>query len=272
MKALIHRVLAREAARGSLHLLAELGVNPFKTYQTLRGVPAFVTRHLEFRRQARRYAHECGPLSMRPHFGDRFDASGSASGHYFHQDLLVAQRVFENQPRRHVDIGSRIDGFVAHVASFREVEVFDIRPLHSSVRNIVFRRADLSEPHWPFIDYCDSISSLHAIEHIGLGRYGDPVCYRGHINALENIWRALHAGGKFYFSVPMGRQRVEYDGQRVFHLKYLLTLLDRYVVDSFSYVADDGSLHENVQLGLTNIESNFGCEYGCAIFELTKTT
>lgn len=270
MKPLLRRVLSTEVARGSLHLLSELGVNPLKTYTTLRGVPAFVGRHLEFRRQARRYANESGPLRMRPYFGDRFATSGSASGHYFHQDLLVARRVFENRPRRHVDIGSRVDGFVAHVASFREVEVFDVRPQGSPVRNIVFRQADLSEASWPFIDYCDSISSLHAIEHIGLGRYGDPVQYRGHVNALDNIWRALQPRGKFYFSVPMGPRRVEYDGQRVFPLQDLLALLDRYVVDAFSYVADDGSLHEDVRLDPTSIEANLGCEYGCAIFELTK--
>jgi hypothetical protein len=270
MKTLLRRVLATEAARGSLHLLGELGVNPFKTYRTLRGVPAFVGRHWEFRRQAKRYGNECGPLELRPYFGDRFDGSGSACGHYFHQDLLVARKIFENRPRRHVDIGSRVDGFVAHVASFREIEVFDVRPQRSSARNIQFRQADLSQEGWSLVDYCDSISSLHAIEHIGLGRYGDPVQYRGHIGALNNIWKALQPRGKFYFSVPMGRQRVEYDGQRVFPLEYLLSLLDKYVVDSFSYVADDGELYENARLDRASIEANFGCEYGCAIFELTK--
>jgi hypothetical protein len=270
MKPLIRRVLATQTARGSLHLLGELGINPFKTYQTLRGVPAFVERHREFRRQAERYDNECGPLELRPYFGDALATSGNASGHYFHQDLLVARKVFENRPRRHVDIGSRVDGFVAHVASFREIEVFDVRPQRSSARNIVFRQADLSKEGGMLVDYCDSISSLHALEHIGLGRYGDPIHYRGHIDALNNITRALQARGKFYFSVPMGRRRVEYDGQRVFPLAYLLTLLSAYTVDSFSYVGDDGELYENAQLDSASIESNFGCEYGCAIFELTK--
>ena len=43
--------------------------------------------------------------SNRPIFEDRFAESGSASGHYFHQDLLVARKIFENKPVRHVDIG-----------------------------------------------------------------------------------------------------------------------------------------------------------------------
>ena len=64
---------------------------------------------------------------MSPCLTDRFEESGAARGHYFHQDLLVAQRIFDSAPARHVDMGSRIDGFVAHVASFREPEQRDLR-------------------------------------------------------------------------------------------------------------------------------------------------
>ena len=58
---------------------------------------------------------------------ERFEESGIMSGHYFHQDLYVARKIFLQNPGKHVDIGSRTDGFVAHVAAFREIEIFDIR-------------------------------------------------------------------------------------------------------------------------------------------------
>jgi len=45
-----------------------------------------------------------------------------------------------------VDIGSRVDGFVAHVASFREIEVFDIRPITTKVPGATFIQADLMNP------------------------------------------------------------------------------------------------------------------------------
>ena len=52
----------------------------------------------------------------------------------------MAQKIFEARPLRHVDVGSRIDGFIAHVASFRVVEEIDIRPSPMQIKNVVFIR------------------------------------------------------------------------------------------------------------------------------------
>ena len=122
-----------------------------------------------------------------PVIGDKTATSWNSSGVYFLQDLYVAQEIYKNKPHRHVDIGSRIDGFVAHLAVFRKVEVFDIRPLNSEIKNVVFKQADLMKLDENLIDYSDSISSLHTIEHFGLGRYGDQIDPNGHLKGFENI-------------------------------------------------------------------------------------
>jgi SAM-dependent methyltransferase len=206
-----------------------------------------------------------------PILNERFSESGKMSGHYFHQDLLVATKIFENRPVRHIDIGSRTDGFIAHLAVFREVEIIDIRDQVSSVKNILFRKADLMKLPDDLINCCDSISSLHVIEHFGLGRYGDPIDYNGHLKAIENIGKALKEGGKFYFSTPIGDQRIEFNAHRVFAVNYLMELFkSNFTIDSFSYVNDKGELFENVKLDQENIKINFECHYGCGIFELTK--
>lgn len=69
-----------------------------------------------------------------------YDAqAGTASGHYFHQDLLVASFIHNSNPARHIDIGSSIAGFVAYVASFRKIKVMDVRQLKSTGHeNIAF--------------------------------------------------------------------------------------------------------------------------------------
>ena len=195
-----------------------------------------------------------------------------AHGHYFHQDLLIAQKILRAGPEKHIDIGSRIDGFVAHVATFREIEIFDIRNISARIRNIKFTRADImARLDERYIDYCDSLSCLHALEHFGLGRYGDPIEYDGHLRGLENLFLMLRKGGRLYLSVPIGPQRIEFNAHRVFSVGYLLNLFEpRFSVVSFSYVDDDGDLHEDELLDFNEIRNDFNCIYGCGIFELTK--
>ena len=122
-----------------------------------------------------------GPIY--PILADKKTESGRIKGQYFHQDLLVAQRIFEKTPIRHIDVGSRVDGFVAHVASFRKIDVFDIRPLESKVDNIQFIQDDFINPVNAIDNSTDSLSCLHALEHFGLGRYGDPIDAYGHVKA-----------------------------------------------------------------------------------------
>lgn len=235
----------------------------------IRAYQRYLRNYSEFKRQLGESGTDFR-LVRRPMLEDRHRQSGTASGHYFHQDLLVAQKVFENAPTRHVDIGSRVDGFVAHVASFREIEVLDIRELDVEIRNIRFRRTDITSGD-VVPEYCDSASCLHALEHFGLGRYGDRVDCNGHLVALENITAMLKSGGKLYLSVPIGSQRVEFDAHRVFSARYVVDMIEQaYEVDSFSYVAKDGRLLRDVELDEDALERNFDCRYGLGIFELTK--
>ena len=248
------------------------GVNPKIAIYTIKGLP-FYYRNLQLLNNQKRTSAKTFSLGkLHPCLSDRFSSSGLARGHYFHQDLLVATRIFLNNPGIHVDVGSRIDGFVAHVASFRPIEVIDIRPLPSQIPNVSFMQADMMSPvEDNLVDYCDSLSCLHALEHFGLGRYGDPVNYDGYLLGLNNLYRLLKQGGTFYFSVPIGPQRINFDAHRVFSIAYLLELLDgKYTIDHFSFVDDRGDLHENASLSKSNEENNFGCVYGCGIFELTK--
>ncbi len=136
----------------------------------------------------------------------------------------MARKIFNNNPKRHLDIGLRTDGFDAHVAVFREIEIMDVREQISNVKNIVFRKADLMQLPQDMINTFDSISSLHAVEHFGLGRNGDPVDYFGHLKGIENMTKMLTIGGKYYFAVPLGMQRIEFNGHRVFSVSYLLDL------------------------------------------------
>lgn len=255
-------------------LAASFGLDPLKFIQSFRGIRRFLTNYLQLKKQMKNTIYPFRISSFYPVLGDSFQTNGATSGHYFHQDLYVAQQIYCRNPRVHFDVGSRVDGFVAHVASFREIKVVDVRPTEIDIPNMEFYTADLSRPLPPeLIGGCDSVSCLHALEHFGLGRYGDPVDVNGYEAGFENLMNMLSEGGILYLSVPIGPQRIEFNAHRVFDVKTICDMAIRRggVVKSFSYVDDAGRFHKNVVLkNDTDDNSNFDCAYGCGIFEIVK--
>jgi hypothetical protein len=253
------------------HWLRALGVNPRQTWAALRGLPATWRDYCAFRRAHTGSA--AWPLRFDfPSLTDRTAESGVARGAYFHQDLLVARRVHARAPRRHLDVGSRVDGFVAHVASFREIEVLDIRPQRAAVPGLRFLQHDLQQPAGALRAAFDSVSCLHALEHFGLGRYGDPIDPEGWRGGFAHLVELVAPGGWLYFSVPIGPQRVEFNSHRVFGLATLVELARIHDLEiiGFHWVDDAGDLHSDAALTPELLASDAGCWMGCGIFEFRR--
>jgi hypothetical protein len=206
-----------------------------------------------------------------PNFSDKEDAGGTTSGHYFYQDLLVARKVFLSEPIKHFDVGSRIDGFVAHVAVFRPIEVLDIRPVLCSIPNLIFRQCNIQDLPEDLFECCDSLSCLHALEHFGLGRYKDPIDINGFESGFNNLVKMLIPNGVLYLSVPIGNERIEFNAHRVFAINTILELAKAQLqLIDFAYVDDIGNLHEGIDINSLDIENNYFLTYGCGIFEFRK--
>ncbi len=199
-------------------LSTQVGIDPVKLFYFFSSTPRYIRDFLCFKRE---YS---GQIKFQPCLHDWYEEGGTTRDEYFLQDLFVARKIFKAAPDRHVDIGSRVDGFVAHVASFRKIEVFDVRPISTQIPNIVFKQADFLKPLGGKKDYCDSLSCLHALEHFGLGRYGDPIVPDGFIHGFVNMAALLKTGGTFYLSVPLGISRVEFNANRVFDPSVIVKL------------------------------------------------
>ena len=242
-----------------------IGFFPGTLLKTLKGIPQFVRDLRKYQKLNNDSSFRVSLRYLFPILTDREASAGMASGHYFHQDLWAARRIFEQAPKQHVDIGSRVDGFVAHLLVFMPVTIIDIRQLESSVQGLSFIRDDATGLSTIASDSVKSISSLHAAEHFGLGRYSDPIdpsaCFK-FMNALQ---RVLARGGRLYFAVPVGRERVEFNAHRVFAPKTIVDSFPQLQLLSFSYVADDGNLYEDADLA-----SAAKCDYGCGLFQFTK--
>ncbi len=238
-----------------------------KSINNIRGLIPFLKDYRTFKKQK---MNEIPFGKIYPCLTDKFETSGTSSGHYFHQDLFVAQQVFRKSPLKHVDIGSRVDGFIAHVAAYRNIEVFDIRTNDTKIENIEYKQLNLAQ-ETTYVEYTDSLSCLHALEHFGLGRYGDPIDVNGHGKGLNNFHKMLKTSGTFYLSVPIGPLRIEYNAHRVFSIRYIFDMIqDKFKLISFSYVNDAGYFYKNVKLTEKEIQTNVNCKFGCGIFILSK--
>ena len=102
-------------------------------------------------------------------------------------------------PRSHIDVGSRIDGFIAHHICVRNVEVLDIRPLSAKIENVTFIQWDITDPSSALNGLADCVSSLHTFEHIGLGRYGDKSDPDVWDKGLKSIISLLAPWGRYGF-------------------------------------------------------------------------
>lgn len=253
----------RKPLHAILRTMQTYGFDIRKTFRAVRLTPTFIAEYVEFRRRSRSGLPAVS--SIYPILHEKTLQSGVAGGHYFHQDLWAAGKIFARRPKRHLDIGSRIDGFIAHLLVFMEVSVIDIRPLTSGVANLNFIQEDATELKGVANDSVESLSSLHAAEHFGLGRYGDQIDPEAHLTFMKTLSRILQPGGRLYFSVPVGRERVEFNAHRVLSPRTVLQALDGLTLVSFSAVKDDGTLHmdcsPNEMLDQT---------YACGLFELTK--
>jgi Caenorhabditis protein of unknown function, DUF268 len=81
------------------------------------------------------------------------------------------------------------------------------------------------------------------------------------------LQRVLKPGGALYFSVPVGRERVEFNAHRVFAPQTIIDCFSKLQLASFAYVGDDGCLYENEKPELSAAGQ---CAYGCGLFEFTK--
>jgi len=242
------------------------GFNPVKLFYGIRGI-------LPFLADARRYSRMSPRPSMRiqwrflfPIFDERFEAAGSARGQYFHQDLWAARLIYKRSPQDHIDIGSRIDGFIAHLLTFRSVTIIDIRDMPHLVSGLSFVRDDATKLSGFGDNSIDSLSSLHVAEHFGLGRYSDPVDPEATFLFMQSLQRVLRPGGRLYFSVPIGRERVEFNAHRIFDVKTILSTFGGLELVSFSYIGDDGDLYEGA-----SPDSVPPMNLGCGLFEFTKS-
>ena len=163
--------------------------NPIEIIRSLAASPKFISDYIKFKLKTKNWKLKVYPVLL-----DKKQQSANL-GEYFWQDLFVAKKIIAHNPIRHIDVGSRIDGFISHLACVRKVEVFDIRPLTSEIHNVEFTQWDITDPNPTLNGSADCVSCLHTLEHIGLGRYGDKLDPDGWKIGLKSLVDLVAPGG-----------------------------------------------------------------------------
>ena len=185
--------------------------------------------------------------------GTAFDA------HYVYHTAWAARRLLRHPVAEHVDIGSDLR-FVTLASAFQPMRFLDYRPAAVKLSQLECGHANLLA-----LDLADrsvaSLSCMHVVEHIGLGRYGDPIRFDGSDRAMAELQRALAPGGLLYFVVPVGKPTLVFHAHRIFRASDIAQRFGELELIEFALVDDAGRFHEGLPLTASD-----GLSYGCGCF------
>ena len=179
--------------------------------------------------------------------------------HYFHQGAWLARHLAARPVTAHVDVGSSVM-MLSVMTAWAPTVFVDVRPLRAGISGLFPVAGTLAG--LPFADRSvASLSCLHVIEHVGLGRYGDPLDPEGARAAAGELARVLAPGGCLYLSAPVGRERVCFNAHRVFSPHTILGWFSGFELAGFSFVDDAGAFRAR-----QDPAAAAGLEYGCGMF------
>jgi len=184
--------------------------------------------------------------------------------HYVLHIAWAIRKVKEINPALHVDISSSLY-FCTNLSAFFPVEFYDYRPANLFLTNLKTAFADITKLQFDS-NSIKSLSSMHTIEHIGLGRYGEPIDYDGDLKAISELKRVTAKDGNLLFVVPIGKPKIVFNAHRIYSYKQILSYFNDWKLKEFSLITDDdkgGKLIIDATEDIVN-EQKYGC--GCFWF------
>lgn len=190
----------------------------------------------------------------------RFDA------HYVYHTAWAARKVKEIGAASHTDVSSSLY-FSSIVSAFMPVEFYDYRPAKLNLSGLSSSPADLTKLHFED-NSIKSLSCMHTVEHVGLGRYGDPIDPEGDIQAAKELERVVAKGGSFLFVVPIGKSQIQFNAHRIYSYKMVMDMFPELTLKEFSLIPDN-AIDKGIIYNATEEQSNKQV-YGCGCFWFTK--
>jgi SAM-dependent methyltransferase len=238
------------------------------TANSVFGLPRFLRDWLTFSRLNQKdHRFKWAASELYPCISDATESTGF-DRHYTFHTAWAARVLAETRPAVHHDIGSAIY-FSTIVSAFLPVRFYDVRPARLTLSNLVSDEANLTQ--LPFAsNSIESLSCMHVVAHVGLGRYGDTVDPQGDLKAIAELKRVVKPGGTLLFVVPLGAQgRIQFNAHRIYTAEMVQSYFkDGFDLSSWALISDnpaDGDLLVNPPADVVNRQS-----YGCGCFWFRK--
>ena len=205
-------------------------------------------------------------------WGDRFPclndktATTDFDRHYVYHTAWAARVLAQTRPEFHLDLSSSLY-FCGMMSAFLPVRFYDYRPAQLVLSNLSTESADLLALPFPN-DSVNSLSCMHVVEHVGLGRYGDSLDPDGDLKAISELKRVLAVRGNLLFVVPIGRPRVMFNAHRIYSYDQIREYFSALELKEFALIPDSAS-----EGGLVYAADKAMVErqvYGCGCFWFTK--
>jgi len=199
--------------------------------------------------------------NKKPYLNDNTSQTNFDAHYIYHPAWAI--RILKNiNPEKHIDISSTLH-FCSMLSAFIYTEFYDFRPAQLNLNNLESKKADLT--HLPFENNSiKSLSCMHTVEHIGLGRYGDKLDPDGDLKAIEELKRVLAIGGNLLFVVPIGKPKIVFNAHRIYSYNQIISYFRNINLKSFSLVTDTNNFIPNASKTVAD-KQNFGC--GCFWFK-----
>lgn len=193
-------------------------------------------------------------------------ATTSFDRHYVYHTAWAARIVAKINPEIHTDIASMLY-FPVILSAFVPVKYYDYRPARLPLGGLSSEHADLLK--LPFKDgEVKSLSCMHALEHVGLGRYGDPIDPDGDLKAMKELKRVLTPGGSLLVVVPIGGvPKIQFNAHRIYSYGQIMEYFSDLNLKEFTLIHQyerDGDITYNASKELADKEK-YGC--GCFLFQ-----
>ena len=183
--------------------------------------------------------------------------------HYIYHTAWASRIIKSIQPKEHVDISSTLF-FSTTISAFVPVRFYDIRPPIIKLDNLETGKVDLIS--LPFEDESfHSLTCMHVVEHIGLGRYGDQVDPDGDLMAMKELERVTAKLGNLLFVVPVGIPKIQFNAHRIYSYRMICDIFSSMNLIEFSLIDDKGNLIQNASESYSDSQ-----RYGCGCFWFQK--